>query len=144
MKTLTTWLLGGALAASLTWNWTLLRASQPTAACASEASCALEATELGLAPELAQEIEALCARSCGESDRLERRANELQAELLAGLSLEQVDAAATARLVDEVGALRQRSLESCVQGILDVRKVLTPEQVRALLARCEHGAASCR
>ncbi len=99
---------------------------------------------MGLEPELKEKLAELCASSCGESDRLERSANELQRELLAGLSADQVDEAATSKLVDEVSELRRRSLASCVTGILGVRKVLSGEQVKALLARCEHGAASCR
>ncbi len=147
MKTLTTWLLGGALAASLTWNWNLRRDAAAAAAfgsaatCGSTTACTLSAEELGIAPELATELGALCARSCGESDRLEQRANELQAELLAGLSAESVDEAATTKLVAEVAELRRRSLAACVQGILGVRAVLAPAQVRALLERCEPGAA---
>lgn len=144
MKILTTWLLGGALAASLTWNWRLARASAAPAACAESTSCALGTDELGLEPELRTRLAELCATSCGESDRLEREANALQARLLASLSAETLDEAACARLVDEVSALRRRSLASCVEGILGVREVLTPAQVQALLARCAPGAASCR
>lgn len=152
MRSLTTWLLGGALAASLTWNWKLARGQDSGASCAPGASCAgaasctpgarcdLSAAGAGLDPELRGRLEELCATSCGESDRLERRANELQGQLLASLSAADVDEAATARLVDEVSELRRRSLASCVAGILGVREVLSPEQVKALLARCEHGA----
>lgn len=144
MKTLTPWLLGGALAASLTWNWRLARQSVAPAACVGSASCALGTADMGLEPGLRTRLEELCATSCGESDRLERQANELQARLLASLAAESVDEDACARLVDEVSALQRRSLASCVEGILGVRKVLTPAQVQALLARCEHGAGSCR
>ena len=80
----------------------------------------------------------LCRSSCGESDRLERRADELQRELLASLAADTVDAAAAGKLVDEVGDLRRRSLSSCVQGVLGIRSLLTGDQVRALLERCEH------
>ena len=86
----------------------------------------------------------MCASSCGESDRLERRANELQAKLLASLATAEVDEAATTRLVDEVSELRRRSLASCVAGILGVREVLSPAQVKALLASCEHAAVNER
>ena len=156
MKTFTTWLLGGALAASLTWNFDLYRRSTATAGgngasggaasamSCDGTSCSLAGGDLGLDPELQAQLSQLCATSCGESDRLERQANELQAQLLEGLSAATVDEAATAKLVDQVSELRRRSLASCVAGILGVRKVLAPEQVRALLARCEHGAASQR
>jgi heavy-metal resistance protein len=155
MRTLTSWLLAGALAASLTWNWTLQRTSGAAgvapevdaaadATCTSSASCSLGGEELGLDPDVRAALDALCARTCAESDRLERRANELQDQLLASLSAPTVDEAATAKLVAEVAELRRQSLASCVAGILGVRQVLSPEQVKTLLARCEHGAASCR
>jgi hypothetical protein len=151
MKTITSWLphwlLGGALAASLTWNWKLLeRGGESAPACASEeacgtASCTLELDSLPLDPEQKAALDEMCARSCGESDRLERRADELQRELLASLSAESVDRAAAEKLVGEVGELRRRSLASCVEGILGVREVLGADEVRALLERCEH--ANC-
>jgi uncharacterized membrane protein len=142
MKTLVPWLLGGALVASLSWNWTLLRSDATPASCGTSAEACLDAE--GLAPEVRDRLRELCRTSCGESDLLERRANELQAELLASLSGDSVDEAATTRLVEEVAELRRRSLESCVRGILGVRALLSPAEVRALLARCEHGPAARR
>lgn len=138
---LSTWMLGGALVASLTWNWTLAREPEaPAVSCAT--SCSSETLDLDLDAEQRAALDAVCARSCGESDALERHADELQRALLASLSAETVDAAAAAKLVDEVSALRKRSLQSCVAGILGVREVLSGEDVRALLERCEH--TSCR
>lgn len=157
MKTMTSWCLTGALAASLTWNWTQHRgtptgaasaapASAATAAsaCAQPSSCGLGDDEFALDPAVQTALTELCQTSCGESDLLERRADEFEAELLASLSAPTLDPAATARLVDEVGELRKRSLAACVEGILGVRKVLSPDQVRSLLARCEADPASCR
>lgn len=143
MKTISSWLLGGALAASLTWNWRLAGQAGAQPACASAPSCATESCTLdpgGMPLDPAQKaaLDQVCARSCGESDRLERRADELQRELLASLSAETVDRAAAEKLVDEVSELRRRSLASCIEGILGVRAVLDGEQVRALLERCEH------
>ena len=157
MKTITNWLLGGALAASLTWNWKQYeRGDAPPAPASTEscgpASCALEADAapldgaaldgVSLDPAQRAALNEVCARSCGESDRLERRAEELQRELLASLSAESVDRAAAEKLVNEVSDLRRRSLTSCVEGILGVRSVLSGEQVRGLLERCEQ--ANCR
>lgn len=147
MHTISSWLLGGALAASLTWNWRLAGqdGAQPDCAsapdCAAE-SCTLELDGLPLDPAQKAALDQVCARSCGESDRLERRADELQRELLASLSAETVDRAAAGKLVDEVSELRRRSLASCVEGILGVRSVLGGEEVRALLERCEQ--ARCK
>jgi hypothetical protein len=83
-----------------------------------------------------QALERLCAMSCAESDRLEQRADELQRELLAGLSGPAVDRAAVQGLVEEVGELRRRSLSSCVEGVLGLRAVLGADQVQALLECC--------
>ena len=146
MKTLSNWLLGGALAASLTWNWKNLRdADAAPADRAQECELGLDflggsRTTLSLDKQAA--LDEVCRRSCGESDRLERRADELQRELLASLSAETVDRAATEELVAEIGELRRQSLATCVDGILGVRSVLSGAEVRALLERCEH--SSCK
>jgi hypothetical protein len=146
MKTISSWLLGGALAASLTWNWKLADAGLGAGSAADSTrcatgGCALEADALPLDPARKAALDELCARSCGESDRLERRADELQRELLASLSDATVDRAAVQELVAQVGELRRLSLASCVEGVLGVRSVLGPAEVRALLERCD---ASCR
>ena len=149
MKMLSSWLLGGALAASLTWNWTHLRGAD---AAPNGMDCATQECELGLeflgdsrttlSAEKKAALDDLCRRSCAESDRLERRADELQRKLLASLSAETVDRAATEELVAEIGELRRRSLASCVEGILGVRSVLSGDEVRALLECCEK--SSCK
>lgn len=144
MKSITTWLLGGALAASLTWNWKLLErdAPAPGGETCSPVSCALALEEIPLDPDEKATLDRMCARACGESDRLERRADELLRALLASLSAETVDRGAAEKLVDEVSELRRQSLAACVQGTLGVREVLSGEQVRAMLERCER--TGCR
>jgi Heavy-metal resistance len=151
MKSITTWLLGGALLASLSWNWKLAEAgtaptAAPAAVCGTEASCTLDLACAELAPGQEERLAAVCARSCAESDALERRADALQGELIAGLSAEEIDRAATTRLIAEVAELRRQSLAACVEGILGVREVLSAGEVRALLERCGHapGATSCK
>ena len=144
-RSLLTWLLAGALAASLSWNWTHLERAAAFPSCAVGGSCDLASAKGSC--QLADQNPALaelCARSCGASDRLEKRADELQRELLATLSRPEVDADAVQRLADEVSELRRQSLRSCVDGILEVRRVLSPEQVAALLTRCERGAMEAR
>jgi hypothetical protein len=91
---------------------------------------------MGLEPAVREELSALCTDTCGESDQLELRADELQAQLLAALAAPAVDRAATTRLIGEVAELRKRSLEACVEGILGVREVLGADEVRALVERC--------
>jgi uncharacterized membrane protein len=144
MRTVSTWLLGGALLASLSWNWTQHRAARAAPDDgATPACCSLELGDGAMAPEQRARLATICARSCGESDRLEQRADELQRELLSGLSAPAIDRDAVTRLIDEVSELRRRSLASCVEGILGVREVLSPDEVRTLLENCAHGTA-CR
>ena len=52
---------------------------------------------------------------------------------LADGELEEAQALAIA---GAVGELRKRSLATCVRGILEVRKVLTPAQVASLVSQC--------
>jgi hypothetical protein len=106
------------------------------AACAGE-GCTLDAGDVGLDPEQRRALDELCASSCRESDRLEQRADELRRELLLRLSAEDIDRAAVDALVQEIGDLRRRSLESCVAGIVGVREVLGNERARALLEGCD-------
>ena len=144
MRTVVNWLLGGALAASVAWNWRLSpRAAEPAPECA-ESCASVDCSDLGLSEEQRKTLGELCERTCGESTRLESRANELQDALLAKLAAGESDPAATDALVRELVDLRRRSLEACVSGIRDVRGLLTPQQVSALVSGCRSGAAHCR
>jgi Spy/CpxP family protein refolding chaperone len=140
MKNLTSWLLGGALAASLTWN--LRHASEREPECATASCAGMDPAALGLDAKQRAALEELCGRSCSQSDRLEREADAKQRELLARLSRPELDTAALHDLVSEVAELRRRALEACVQGVVSVREVLTAEQVRVLLAQCGEGSCA--
>ncbi len=141
-KSLALWMLGGALAASLSWNWKQVERPADEQSCASAASCcSIESAGLALDEEQQQELARLCRRSCAEADRLDRRADELQRELRSSLGRPELDEEAARALVREIGELRERSLEACVGGLLEVRGLLTPEQVAAMLAQCESAAA---
>jgi hypothetical protein len=147
MRTLTLWLLGGALLASLTWNLKLVRERQAPVVPAAHA--ALEGCDLSSMcsaddPERCAKLADLCARACGESDRLEDRAAALQVELLSVLSAAEVDTAEAERLVDAIALSRRQALAACVTGVLDVRDVVPREQVRVLLERCKTEAEDCR
>jgi len=148
MKFLWSWILAGALLASLTWNWTLYHRARAAAAAATTARdatcCGVDPAGFGLDAEQQKTLGALCASSCGESDRLERQADELQRALIASLSRETVDPAATEKLVGEVSELRRRSLAACVQGILGVRALLAPAQMHELIQTCDPGPAGSR
>lgn len=142
MKTIVNWTLGGALAASLAWNWTLLERSKPPPEPCAQSCAGADGCGLDLSDEQRAKLGELCDRTCGESDRLDRRADELQRELLASLARPEIDEEATRVLVAQLVDLRRRSLEACIAGIRAVRGVLTPEQVSLLVARCQDG--ECR
>jgi hypothetical protein len=142
MRSLSNWLLAGALLASLTWNWRLAERG-PAPQCAPD-SCSLDTVSVELTPEQRAELQRLCARSCDESERLTREADALQAELIASLGAEMVAPDEITRQVAAVSELRKRSLESCVQGILGIRSVLAPSEVRRLVECCERGAGRCK
>jgi len=140
-RSLTSWLLGGALCASLGWNWRLARADAPAPAAA--ACTTLDAAPLALAPEQERALDALCQESCRSADRLATRADERERELLGALASGALDEAGAEARVAEVAELRRASLAACVEGILAVRAVLTPEQVGRLLQQCPPGG-ECR
>lgn len=138
------WMLGGALAASLAWNWKLYQRTPESQGTGATDCASFDAGVLGLDAVQRTNLGALCERSCGESDRLERRAAELQRSLFAKLSGPRVDDAQVRALTQEIADARRRSLESCVAGILQVRTLLTPEQVSALLSQCSQGPCTQR
>ncbi len=145
-KTLTTWLLGGALAASLTWNWKHAGLASESRPEDTHSTCcsSVDSATLGLEPDQEARLASLCQRSCGESERLERRAGELQRELLARLASPDLERDSVRGLVAEIAELRRQALQACVEGILDVRSLLSPRQARELLQACARGAGSCR
>lgn len=130
------WLLVGALCASLSWNWRLARRPGDTAPeCASE--CApLDTTMLGLDSAQEAALDRLCRDSCLSADQLEREADERERELMLRLAAGELEEASALALASEISQLRSRSLDACVQGILEVRKVLTPAQVASLVSQC--------
>lgn len=141
------WILGGALAASLGWNLRTLEPLRrdPLPACATEGAgggttcatdCPLDPRALGLSEEQAAELTRLCAGSCADSERLEARAREKGDELRVLLAAEALDEARIRALVEEASSLHRAALESCVAAVIDVRRVLRPEQVAELLRAC--------
>jgi Heavy-metal resistance len=136
MKPLVSWMLGGALLASLSWNWQLRCEHASSCSPTAESACQLDSACLGLDPALREKLSSMCAETCGAADELDRRADELQASLLRALAEPSVDRTATAKLIGEVAELRKRALEECVEGVLGVREVLGADEVRALVERC--------
>jgi uncharacterized membrane protein len=145
MKTLvSTWLLAGGLAASLAWNvraaWCPAPAA-PGGCVETAASCSIDLADLGLSDEQRRSLERSGAAACAESERLVVRASELQAELCGHLAAPDVDVEAVRGLAREIGDLRRRSLEACIDSVLEVRALLGAEQVERLFASC---SVSCK
>ncbi len=138
-----TWLLGGALLASLHQN---LRHTCPLPvepepaveegqACVSERP-RVELELLSLTEEQDAQLTDACADLCGRVDQLEARAEERMVELRAMLCQPAFDPEAVEGAVAEVSDLRRESLELSVQSVQRVRAVLNPPQVEALLECC--------
>jgi Spy/CpxP family protein refolding chaperone len=137
---LSTWLLAGALAASLAWNLRPARCAATPDTCANctvnSGDCSTAIAALDLRPEQRLELARCGTDACRQSAQSDARANELARELFALLGQREVDPAAARTLADEVGRLRTKSLRDCVDSILEVRRILTPAQVGELLNNC--------
>lgn len=142
-RSIITWMLAGSLAASLSWNWRLSR-PVPEPGCGTSCSLDLEALALDAAQEA--ELVKTCGSACAESDRLQSQATALEAKLRTSLASQDLDEEATRALAAEISTLRQRSLEVCVEGMLDLRRLLTSSQIEQLLAQCPPrlGGDSCK
>ncbi len=131
---ITTWLFAGGLAASLVWN---LRASgSPLDPAATTCEGALVLDDLALSPEQSRELERWKTGACEQSCRADAEANATLVRLHAALRDPDVDAERLYELAAEVSRLRAESLTACVDSIVAVRRVLTPEQLRTLLEHC--------
>lgn len=138
-QSITTWVLAGALAASLAWNakgwWcspaTLLQQSQP------ECLAGPDLSRLGLTPTQKQALEVWRRNACEPNSLMDREAEAKLQELHAALSNPAATPASLRALSSEVSRLRTHSLESCVDSILEVRRVLTPQQLAQLMQCCD-------
>jgi Spy/CpxP family protein refolding chaperone len=132
-----TWLLAGALAASLAWNLkTLSRTDAPACgACASNPeSCAAALDALDLTPEQRRALQDWSRRGCGGTEEV--AATKASHELFTLLAAPDVDPERVRALATEVGRLRSASLRTCVDSVLEVRRVLSPVQTQRLLSTC--------
>ena len=130
----TSFVLGGALLASLQWN--LRAACETPRAEAPAAECAIDPAALGLSAEQTRRLEELCRTRCAESDELEARAEEQLRALRAALTADPLDVPALRALVADVSDLRERALSACVDSVLCVREVLEPAQLETVLESC--------
>ena len=137
---ITTYLLGGALAASLAWNfrstWSAPGPSDCTSCVTGSGDCSAAIAGLDLSAEQRAALASWNATACSASVAGESRAKELGRELYAALAATELDGAKARELADEIGRLRARGLRDCVDSVIEVRRVLSPEQVAQLLGSC--------
>lgn len=141
--TTTSWLLAGALAASLAWNvkWMTRTDSAPLPPANPDAACAAapDWDQLDLNAAQRAALAGWSASACGVSCELDVSADAKLAELMDALSDPKVQSARLRELGQEVNRARAQSLDACVSSIIEVRRVLTPEQVEKLLRCCAVG-----
>lgn len=145
--TITTWLLGGALAASLGWNaLTLRRPATHADACGDSGGCiaAVERLErsggLDLSSDQRATLLALLHECDAQGARSDAQAAEVAREVQAMLRDPAADPAAIALRAKELGAIRAAAIEHCIQSSLALRKLLTPVQMGQLLDACCGGS----
>jgi len=132
---ITTWMLAGALVASLAWNAKSLYAAR-SAAVVPSCSEVPDLSALDLSAEQTRALETWRANSCAPSCSMDGEAEAKLAELRSLLR----DPSATPERLHELGAevsrLRAHALEACVDSIVAVRRVLTREQLASLMQCC--------
>lgn len=144
-----TWLLAGALVASLAWNLRGALAAPPESetAPAPGASCRLE--PLALDSEVRARLREICAAACSAAESDEARARSLGSELFERLADPAADADDLRARAREVARLRGRTLQRCVDAVLEARQVLEPDELEGLVRAClaappaEDRAGSC-
>lgn len=138
-STTVNWLLAGALVASLGWNAKGWLRAQPEGSAETVPSClpAPDLHNLGLSADQTRALESWRETSCDPSIQCDVDAEAKLATLHTALG----DPAATPEylrnLASEINRLRAHSLEKCVESILEVRRVLSKEQLGALMQCCD-------
>jgi hypothetical protein len=142
MGSIGTWLLGGALVASLGWN--ALASRRATARESGRDTCncisAVEKLEasggLCLTAEKKRELIDLLRQCDAQSAGADARAAEIARELRSLLCDSAADPAAVRALAKELGVVRAEAIEACVSSSLQLRTMLTPEQLGRFLDAC--------
>ena len=138
-STTTNWFLAGALIASLGWNAKGWLCAAPTSSAESAPSClpAPDLSNLGLSAEQTHALESWRTNSCAPSFQCDVDADAKLMTLHTALR----DPAATPEhlrdLAAQINRLRAHSLDTCVDSILEVRRVLSKEQLGALMQCCD-------
>ena len=136
---ITTWMLAGALAASLLWNAKGLLAGEGQGVGAlAPAICAaaIDLDRLDLSAEQRSALENWSKTACAPACDVSGEAQTKWDELSRALRDPTVNAERLRALSAEVSSARQRSLDSCVASILEVRRVLSPQQLGELMQCC--------
>lgn len=128
------WFLGGALCASL-----VLNVVQSRARATAESAPAVVFSTLDLSPEQVQRLVECRDDCCNTQQSLRQQIVTAEAELRTALATANFDVAGARQLAAELGNLRARCLQMGVETILQVREVLTPEQVERLVSCFEQG-----
>ena len=132
------WILAGALAGSMTLlarGWTRAPGEPAASGCGPQ-GCSLDLAGLELTAEQREQLSVLCPPEACAADLVSEEARVSCAALFGALADPAADAADLRERARALGELRTRELERCVETILEVRKVLTDEQLQALLERC--------
>ncbi len=133
------WLLAGALLASLGWNAKDWLRSAPASRAVAAPTCLAgpDLSNLGLSADQTRALESWRTNSCEPGFKCDSEADAKLSTLHTALR----DPAATPEylrdLAGEVNRLRAHSLETCVDSILEVRRVLSKEQLGALMQCCD-------
>lgn len=147
-----TWVLLGALLASISIHAGVIPrpcAPVPSAQTARPAETA--ATEGGssccegiveLSPEVADRVLEYCRGCCPRRDEFGAREERAIASLELELRRDVVDVEAVERLADQLGELRRDSTVTSVKSLIELRRLLTADEMSALL-RCATSAEEC-
>jgi len=138
------WLLVGALLASLAIHAGLQPRAitrRAPATDGAESSCCVDLVDF--TKETGARLLEVCRVCCPQRDELAAAEERAFASLEEELAKDVVDADAVGRLAEELGDLRRESTVSGVKSLLDLREIVTADELLSLL-RCATSNADCR
>lgn len=133
------WALIGVLIASVGLNVLLAAApadSQPQRPLACGTSCDLSSPSAALPAECLPRVQELSATCCKTMAPLQDSIQEKFAQLRTLLTATQVDEEQVRATSEELSQLRSRSLQECVDCLIQLRQMLTPAELDALWECC--------
>ena len=135
MKTrIVTFVLAGALLASVAVNVLLVRACPGCPLCGQPSPAQLQDCLqcMALSPEQCAALRAHGATCCSDVEAVEQRIAAVQAGLQQALRSVPADGARARELGKQLAALRGEAVTAGVEAALQMRAVLTPEQLEAM------------